>query len=62
MVWGRELGVAEGRSHLKEQSERLRVLAVDILDELLRTITDFEKLKERYGMREENVGEGRGCG
>ncbi|TVY16888.1 hypothetical protein LARI1_G004125 [Lachnellula arida] len=57
LVWGREWGVAEGRleEHLKGQSERLRVLAVDILGELLRTITDFEKLRGKYGMKE--VGE-----
>jgi serine/threonine protein kinase len=54
-VWGREWGVAEGKleEHLKGQSERLRVLAVDILGELYRTITDAGKLRERYGMKEE---------
>jgi len=61
LVWGREWGVIEGKleAHLQKESEmgneRLRGLAVEILTELHRTITDFRRLKERYGMREERV-------
>ncbi|PVH87214.1 hypothetical protein DL98DRAFT_649494 [Cadophora sp. DSE1049] len=61
LVWGREWGVIEGKleAHLQKESEmgneRLRGLAVEILTELHRTITDFRKLKEKYGMREERV-------
>lgn len=61
LVWGREWGVIEGKleAHLQKESEmgneRLRGLAVEILTELHRTITDFRRLKERYGMREEKV-------
>jgi hypothetical protein len=59
LVWGREWGVVEGRleAHLQAESDsgnqRLRQLAVNILTELHRTITDFNKLQDRYGLREE---------
>lgn len=59
LVWGREWGVVEGRleAHLQAESnsgnQRLRQLAVSILTELHRTITDFNKLQDRYGLREE---------
>lgn len=59
LVWGREWGVVEGRleAHLQAESnsgnQRLRQLAVTILTELHRTITDFNKLQDRYGLREE---------
>jgi hypothetical protein len=62
-VWGREWGVSEGRleGYLTGNdggryggygdgiNEKMRELAIQILRELHRTITDFEKLKERYG-------------
>jgi hypothetical protein len=59
LVWGREWGVVEGKleAHLQAESnsgnQRLRQLAVSILTELHRTITDFNKLQDRYGLREE---------
>ena len=59
LVWGREWGVVEGKldAHLQAESqagnERLRQLAVAILTELHRTITDFKRLQERYGLVEE---------
>ncbi|KAH6719202.1 prion-inhibition and propagation-domain-containing protein, partial [Leptodontidium sp. 2 PMI_412] len=59
LVWGREWGVIEGRleEYLVKESqmgnERLRGLALDILVELHRSISDFGRLKERYGLREE---------
>jgi Prion-inhibition and propagation len=61
LVWGREWGVVEGRleAHLQAESnsgnQRLRQLAVNILTELHRTITDFNKLQDRYGLREEEL-------
>ncbi|KAI9644676.1 hypothetical protein NHQ30_006700 [Ciborinia camelliae] len=60
LVWGREWGVLEGKfeEELKREesigNERLRGLAMEILSELYRTITDFQKLRERYGVVEEN--------
>jgi hypothetical protein len=59
LVWGREWGVVEGKleAHLQAESnsgnQSLRLLAVSILTELHRTITDFNKLQDRYGLREE---------
>ncbi|KAI9734125.1 MAG: hypothetical protein M1818_006672 [Claussenomyces sp. TS43310] len=59
VVWGREWGVAEGRleAHLQAESEagneRLRPLAVQILTELYRSITDFNKLQDKYGLKAE---------
>ncbi|KAE9376964.1 hypothetical protein N431DRAFT_542423 [Stipitochalara longipes BDJ] len=59
LVWGREWGVVEGKleAHLQAENnsgnQRLRQLAVSILTELHRTITDFNKLQDRYGLREE---------
>jgi hypothetical protein len=58
-VWGREWGVVEGRleAHLQAETkagnERLRPLATQILEELYRTITDFNCLQDKYGLREE---------
>ncbi|PQE11249.1 small s protein [Rutstroemia sp. NJR-2017a BVV2] len=61
LVWGREWGVLEGEfeARLSEGmgNERMRALAMEILSELYRTITDFQRLKERYGVLEEPVGE-----
>lgn len=62
LVWGREWGVTEGKleAHLQAESkagnELLRPLATQILTQLLQTITDFKKLQEKYGLKEENVG------
>lgn len=59
LVWGREWGVVEGRleAHLQAESEagneRLRPLAVQILTELYSIMTDFSKLQDKYGLREE---------
>src|SRR5882757_9165415 len=59
LVWGREWGVVEGRleAHLQAESnvgnEQMRQLATQILSELYKTITDFNKLQERYGLQEE---------
>jgi hypothetical protein len=60
LVWGREWGIVEGEleAHLQAGNENLRALAVQILTELHRTITDFRKLKDRYGLKEEVIGEG----
>ena len=58
LVWGREWGVVEGKleAHLQAETnagnERLRPLATQILEELYRTITDFNKLQDKYGLRE----------
>jgi hypothetical protein len=58
-VWGREWGVVEGKleAHLQAESnagnERMRQIATQILSELYKTITDFNKLQERYGLKEE---------
>jgi len=58
LVWGREWGVVEGKleAHLQAESnagnERMRQLATQILSELYRTITDFNKLQDRYGLKE----------
>lgn len=60
LVWGREWGVVEGRleAHLQAEknagNERMRALATQILTELYRTITDFNKLQDKYGLREES--------
>jgi len=59
LVWGREWGVVEGKleAHLQAEStagnERMRQLATQILSELYRTITDFKKLQDKYGLMEE---------
>lgn len=59
LVWGREWGVVEGKleAHLQAETkagnDRLRPLATQILQELYRTITDFNKLQDKYGLREE---------
>jgi hypothetical protein len=60
LVWGREWGIVEGKleAHLQAGNENLRALAVQILTELHRTITDFRKLKDRNGLKEEVIGEG----
>lgn len=59
LVWGREWGVVEGKfeAHLQAEStagnERMRQLATQILSELYRTITDFKRLQDKYGLIEE---------
>jgi hypothetical protein len=59
LVWGREWGVVEGKleAHLQAEStagnERMRELATQILSELYRTITDFKRLQDKYGLMEE---------
>ncbi|KAK6863867.1 prion-inhibition and propagation-domain-containing protein [Apiospora arundinis] len=69
VVWGRAWGVTEGKleAHLMDaDSSRtwylggegpggvmMRSLAVQILSELHRTITDGQKLRERYGLEDE---------
>jgi hypothetical protein len=53
VVWGREWGVAEGKleAHLKTESNpRLRQLALQIMTELHNTVTDFQRLQEKYGL------------
>lgn len=53
VVWGREWGVAEGRleAHLKTESNpQMRVLATQIMTELYNTVTDFQRLQEKYGL------------
>lgn len=69
VVWGREWGVAEGRldAHLESSSSSkgnpgLRNLATEILQGLHGTVTDFKKLKERYGLRDAAGGGGGGGG
>ncbi|KAL3420920.1 hypothetical protein PVAG01_07365 [Phlyctema vagabunda] len=60
LVWGREWGVIEGRleAHLQAESnagnEAIKKLAIQILSELHRTITDFNHLQDRYGLKEES--------
>lgn len=63
MVWGRKWGLLEGRfeEELKREEgigneRRSRGLAMEILGELYRTITDFQRLRERYGVVEEGDG------
>ncbi|TGO42934.1 hypothetical protein BHYA_0004g00600 [Botrytis hyacinthi] len=62
LVWGREWGVLEGKfeEELKREegigNARLRGLAMEILSELYRTITDFQRLREKYGIVEESGG------
>ncbi|KAI9782902.1 MAG: hypothetical protein M1839_004377 [Geoglossum umbratile] len=58
MVWGREWGVVEGKleAHLASgegHNESLKQLALCILKQLHETITDFNKLQDRYGLRED---------
>ncbi len=60
MVWGREWGVTEGRleehlSAMKGENDGLKKLAVMILQQLLDTIGNTKKLKDRYGVKEEAV-------
>src|ERR1700726_3410330 len=61
LVWGREWGVVEGKleAHLQAEcnagNERLQPLATQILSELYQTITDFNKLQDKYGLREEAI-------
>lgn len=58
MVWGREWGVEEGKleGYLEKErergNERLRELAIEVLRNLHRTITETERLKGRYGLKE----------
>ncbi|KAG0649681.1 hypothetical protein D0Z07_3784 [Hyphodiscus hymeniophilus] len=59
LVWGREWGVVEGKleAHLQAEStagnERIRQLATQILSELYKTITDFRRLQDKYGLVQE---------
>lgn len=59
VVWGREWGIVDGKleAHLKAESkagnERMGQLARQILSELHSTITDFKKLREKYGLQED---------
>jgi hypothetical protein len=70
LVWGREWGVEDGKFEAlleresKAGNERLRGLAIQVLSELLRTITEAERLKGRYGLRDVDAGEkgGKGSG
>ncbi|KAF6822574.1 hypothetical protein CPLU01_11944 [Colletotrichum plurivorum] len=54
VVWGREWGVAEGRleAHLKGGgcNPQMAALAEGIMRELHATVTDFQRLRERYGL------------
>ncbi|KAF5006622.1 hypothetical protein FDECE_7017 [Fusarium decemcellulare] len=59
VVWGRDWGVAEGRleAHLEStKNPQLRKLALEILGELHSAVTDFKKLKDRYGLVDEGGG------
>ncbi|KAM0427480.1 hypothetical protein ACHAPT_007440 [Fusarium lateritium] len=59
VVWGRDWGVAEGRleAHLEStRNPQLRSLALQILGELHSAVTDFNKLKDRYGLVDEEGG------
>ncbi|KAH7256961.1 prion-inhibition and propagation-domain-containing protein [Fusarium tricinctum] len=59
VVWGRDWGVAEGRleAHLEStRNPQLRSLALQILEELHSAVTDFKKLKDRYGLVDEDTG------
>ncbi|KAF6805770.1 hypothetical protein CSOJ01_09268 [Colletotrichum sojae] len=54
VVWGREWGVAEGRleAHLRSGgcNPQMAALAEGIMRELHATVTDFQRLRERYGL------------
>lgn len=65
VVWGRGWGVAEGRleAHLNGFSReagdpRMAGLAEGIMRELHATVTDFGRLRERYGFVEDGGGGG----
>ncbi|KAK1729287.1 hypothetical protein CaCOL14_002567 [Colletotrichum acutatum] len=69
VVWGRGWGVAEGRleAHLNGFSReagdpRMAGLAEGIMRELHATVTDFGKLRERYGFVEDGGGPDGGTG
>ncbi|KAI5466063.1 prion-inhibition and propagation-domain-containing protein [Mariannaea sp. PMI_226] len=56
VVWGRDWGVAEGKleAHLDStRNPQLRALAMQILEELHVTVTDFRKLRDKYGLVDE---------
>lgn len=58
VVWGRDWGVAEGKleAHLDStRNPQLRRLAMDILEELHGTVTDFRKLQDRYGLLDQGA-------
>lgn len=60
LVWGREWGVKEGRleTHLAAVNggnEELKKMAEMILKQLLDTVGNTKKLKDRYGIREESL-------
>lgn len=59
VVWGREWGVAEGKleAHLQENGG-MRQLALQILTELHRTVTDVQRLRDRYGLQSPEDGSG----
>ncbi|EXF74269.1 hypothetical protein CFIO01_03701 [Colletotrichum fioriniae PJ7] len=68
VVWGRGWGVAEGRleAHLNGFSReagdpRMAGLAEGIMRELHATVTDFGRLRERYGFVEDGGGGGAGA-
>jgi hypothetical protein len=63
VVWGREWGVAEGKleAHLKTESNpQMKALATQIMTELFNTVTDFQRLQERYGLVDQSTGAGTG--
>ena len=65
VVWGREWGVAEGHfeAHLdSERNPQLRALAMQVLQELHGAVTDFRKLKSKYGLVDEAAANGGGGG
>lgn len=57
VVWGREWGVAEGRLEAqlrsRECNPQMAQLAEGIMRELHATVTDFRRLRERYGFVED---------
>ncbi|KAK1639254.1 prion-inhibition and propagation-domain-containing protein [Colletotrichum phormii] len=67
VVWGRGWGVAEGEGRLEAHlngfsreagDPRMAGLAEGIMRELHATVTDFGRLRERYGFVEDGGGEG----
>lgn len=62
VVWGREWGVAEGRleAHLRSGgcNPQMAALAEGIMRELHATVTDFQRLREKYGLVDGEGGKG----
>ncbi|KAM5381012.1 hypothetical protein ACJZ2D_003127 [Fusarium nematophilum] len=61
VVWGRDWGVAEGKleAHLEStRNPQLRSLALQILGELHSAVTDFRRLRDKYGLLDEGNGKG----